>query len=129
MNKNIYEEIGERIKNARLKKGLNIKQAAKLANIGINTYSTIEVGLHDSRISTYAAIAKALDIGLDYIYFGKENSVNVDTMFDEFKKLNLTDRVYLFRLFTKFDALSKEDKDLLLNIIDSIIYYRKESKK
>lgn len=65
---------GERIKKLREEKGYTQESFSKEISISHRTYSGIESGAHSTSIDTFVEIAQVLEISLDYIILGKENS-------------------------------------------------------
>ena len=59
------KEIGEKIKQRRIKLGINQTVLAQLAGIGINTVVAIERGEGNPRLKTLEAIANTLGLKLD----------------------------------------------------------------
>ncbi len=60
-----YLEIGTRIREARLAKGLKQEQLAELVNVGTTHISHIETGNTVPSLKTFVAIVNALDCSAD----------------------------------------------------------------
>lgn len=67
--------IGEEVKTARLTKGLTQDELAELVGISRNYISDIERGHYTPSVKTLAAIAKALNIDLNFLVKNVGNSI------------------------------------------------------
>jgi len=62
MSKETIQKIGQRLRDARLKKGMTQAEVAKKAGMGTNRYAVIERGgAKNIMMSTFEKIIKALD--------------------------------------------------------------------
>lgn len=70
MNKHHLETIGQRIRRARLARGLKIYELARLIRISASSLGHLELGNHNTNMYTFIDIAKQLGVSLDYLAFG-----------------------------------------------------------
>ncbi|WP_303984892.1 helix-turn-helix domain-containing protein [Niallia circulans] len=63
----IVEFLGSRIQNAREKKGINAKEAAKLIGVSRSTWSLYESDKRNPSVDTLKLIAENLDVSSDYL--------------------------------------------------------------
>jgi transcriptional regulator with XRE-family HTH domain len=68
------EFMGDRIQNAREKKGLNSKEAAKLIGVAPSTWSLYEKNKRSPSINTLKLIAEKLDVSSDILIGIKRNN-------------------------------------------------------
>ena len=61
------EAVGERIKRARIEKGLSAYRLAKMAGLKPQTVHLAEKGKTNPNLETCALICKVLDISLDWL--------------------------------------------------------------
>lgn len=72
-------EIGERLKAARLKKGINMNQLAKTIHVACSTIKRYEDGgIENIKIPIIASIAKALDVNPMWIIGKSESALGID---------------------------------------------------
>lgn len=65
--------MSNNIKIARIKKGWNQRELAKVSNVGITTVTKIEKhGIEHVKISTLNKLAKALDTTVQELFFSEE---------------------------------------------------------
>ena len=72
-DKNVQYEIGQRIQEARLAKGIAGVEVAAYLGIGKNQMSRIETGRANCTIPQLYVLAQLLDCSVEYILFGKQN--------------------------------------------------------
>ena len=82
-DKNVKCEIGQRIQEARLAKGIAGVEVAAYLGIGKNQMSRIETGRANCTIPQLYVLAQLLDCSVEYILFGKQN---LSTYSDEQEK-------------------------------------------
>lgn len=73
-DKNVQWEIGQRIQEARLAKGIAGVEVAAYLGIGKNQMSRIETGRANCTIPQLYVLAQLLDCSVEYILFGKSPS-------------------------------------------------------
>ena len=66
-----YEAMGERVRAERQKHGLSQEKLAELCNISISFLGHIERGTRKMSLETLVQLASTLNIGTDYLLFGK----------------------------------------------------------
>lgn len=74
-DKNVQCEIGQRIQEARLAKGIAGVEVAAYLGIGKNQMSRIETGRANCTIPQLYVLAQLLDCSVEYILFGKKPSL------------------------------------------------------
>ena len=70
---NVQWEIGQRIQEARIAKGIAGVEVAAFLGIGKNQMSRIETGRANCTIPQLYVFAQILDCSVEYILFGKQN--------------------------------------------------------
>lgn len=73
-DKSVQWEIGQRIQEARLTKGIAGVEVAAYLGIGKNQMSRIENGKANCTIPQLYVLAQLLDCSVDYFMFGKKPS-------------------------------------------------------
>lgn len=73
-DKNVQWEIGQRIQEARLAKGIAGVEVAAYLGIGKNQMSRIETGRANCTIPQLYVLTQLLDCSVEYIFFGKQQS-------------------------------------------------------
>ena len=73
-DKNVQWEIGQRIQEARLAKGIAGVEVAAYLEIGKNQMSRIENGKANCTIPQLYVLAQLLECSVEYILFGKQPS-------------------------------------------------------
>ena len=66
--KDIYTEVGERIKLLRQQKGMTQQDLSEKANISIAFLSFLESGKRKGSLKTYQHLATGLSLGLDELF-------------------------------------------------------------
>ena len=66
--RDIYTEVGERIKLLRQQKGMTQQDLSEKANISIAFLSFLESGKRKGSLNTYHHLATALNLGLDELF-------------------------------------------------------------
>lgn len=73
-DKNVQWEVGQRIQEARLTKGIAGVEVAAYLGIGKNQMSRIENGKANCTIPQLYVLSQLLDCSVDYLMFGKQPS-------------------------------------------------------
>lgn len=108
-----YIKIGQRIKAARMEKGLNQADLGVLVGCSNNHISHVEIGQTKVSLSLLLRIATALDKDFDYFlldtpYVRRDSIINTE-LADKIKRCNATTLITLSRII---DALI-EQQDIL----------------
>ncbi len=88
-----FSIIGNRIQEARLKKGLTQEELAEMVDTNQKHISRIEAGWHRSNLDTVVAIAKALQISVDYLIADFDNGndeSNLKLIMDDIRGMDAT---------------------------------------
>ena len=75
-----FKEIGLRIQQLRAKKKMTQAELAEIIDTNQKHLSRIEGGYHRSSLDSIVAIAKALDVSIDYLVADFNNSSNPSTL-------------------------------------------------
>ena len=126
MNFQLYaffmKDFGERLKALREKAGLSQRELARLAGIEAMQISRYERGVGYPAVKTLIAIARTLDVGLDYLLLGKtQASKRSDTQI--FRHITL-----LEKLRQADKELDKKDVEMVTALLDAFMV-RKRMKK
>lgn len=100
------KEIGQRLKYAREKKGLQQKYVAKLLGVHNGTLSRIELGFHEPDAEKLKILSEVYEVSPEWILFGENKNDHLKLTEPELKVLTL------------FNSLSDEGKSWLLNTIE-----------
>lgn len=108
-----YKKIGQRIKQARLRKGLTQADLGTLVGCSNNYMSHIEVGQTKASLSILLKLAFALDTDLDYFlmdtpYVKKESIINTEIS----TKLSQCDTSTLLAVNKMIDVLLEQQNSL-----------------
>ena len=106
-----------RLKELRLKKGLNQKEFAKIINVAQNTVSNWENGNRQIDSETAIRIADYFDVSTDYL-LGREDNPTQSTD----QQLEGID----FALYGEIKDLTEEEKQDILNFVKFTKSQRKE---
>lgn len=98
-----YAAIGQRIKNARTQKGLTQESLAEAADLSVTYISNIENVHTKVSLPTLVAIAKILDVSVDYLLYDNLPAVQESTD---------------ARCKQIFDRCSEKKKELALKILE-----------
>jgi transcriptional regulator with XRE-family HTH domain len=128
--------LGERIRKARLVKGLTQKQLAKILNVTDATVNRYEKGIRNPDPEMLKTIADVLDVSIDYL-LGKTDIPNthVPENFSEkhgVAKHNLMqyeDFVEQINAFFMDEKVAEEDKEKLFREISELFWKAKEISK
>lgn len=100
------KEIGQRLKYAREKKGLQQKYVAKLLGVHNGTLSRIELGFHEPDAEKLKILSEVYEVRPEWILFGEESEGQ--------KKLTEPE----LKVLTLFNQLSDEGKLWLIQTIE-----------
>lgn len=128
--------LGERIKEARLAKGLTQKQLAEMLNATDATVNRYEKGVRSPDPETLKAIADILDVSVDYL-LGKTDIPNAYIPEEYTKKHKVTKRdlmqyedfIKQAGIFFMNDEVAEEDKEKLFRDISELFWKAKEMNK
>lgn len=67
MKDELLFKIGQSVRYIRMKKGISQEELAFIANLNMNSISTLERGLNNVKIKTLYAIAEALEVNIEDI--------------------------------------------------------------
>ena len=73
-NINLKYEVGQRVRQCRLKAGYTQAQCAKIMDVSVNFLSEIETGKKGMSQDTLYQFCKQLQISADYILFGSSDT-------------------------------------------------------
>ena len=93
--------VGERIRHKRIQLGLSQDELAVRINRATKYCSDIERGMCGMSVETMLAIAKSLDMNLDYMMFGEKDAM---TLIHIIEKAPASQRNYAIRLLKLFIA-------------------------
>lgn len=86
-----FKEIGSRIQKCRTAKKMTQAELAEIIDTNQKHLSRIEGGYHRSSLDTIVAIAKALDVSVDFLIADFTDSTNASTLkviLDDIKGMN-----------------------------------------
>ena len=89
--------IGDRIKNLRLKKGITVNKLANLAGVSQSYLRDIELGKKQPTVEYLSYICTALDITLEAFFANEDNNLT-----NEIKNLNERQKNALFEMIKSF---------------------------
>ncbi|MBE5836180.1 MAG: helix-turn-helix transcriptional regulator [Butyrivibrio sp.] len=98
-----YDELGKRIKNLRLEKGLTQENLAEYVGCNTSHISNIENSSTKLSLNVLLAVANALNVSVDYLLADQLNSTSTVLSQEIIKKLNKCD---------------DKDKEKIIQIID-----------
>lgn len=93
LGRNVYKEIGKRIKQSRESLGMNQTMMADKVGISASYACHLEAGNRNMSLDTLIKISNALNISLEYLIFGNKpnnkavSSVMEDKLLKDLKKL------------------------------------------
>ncbi|MCI8608440.1 MAG: helix-turn-helix transcriptional regulator [Firmicutes bacterium] len=102
---NVNYYLGERIQNVRKKKGFTQAQLSEAVDISQGYLSDIESGKELPGRDVLFKLCEALDVGLDYLYYGERSKRNP-------------------RLEKMLDWIEKQDEeiqDIMIGYVESVI--------
>ncbi len=85
-----YTVVGNRIKEARMSKNLTQYQLAEIIDTNQKQLSSIECGAHRVYVDTLYAIARALDVSVDYLvsdYDDSKDAGNIRLITDDIRDM------------------------------------------
>jgi len=71
-----YNEIGKRIKKVRRQKGMTQCKLAELADLSNPYLSQVETGVKKASLESLAKISRILDVSLDALVFGSDETTD-----------------------------------------------------
>jgi transcriptional regulator with XRE-family HTH domain len=104
-------EFKDRLKQARLKKGLSQSELCKLLGIHVTNISRYERGENKPTTEVLTKIANALDITTDFLMDGSIDDKAKDAISDK----------ELLSLFQRLAVLSNEKKSIIKEVIDAFL--------
>lgn len=128
--------LGDRIRKARLAKGLTQKQLAEMLNITDATVNRYERGIRKPDPEMLKAIADILNVSVDYL-LGKTDIPNLHVPESYFQKYAVTKRdltqyenfIQHVNAFFMDDKVAEEDKEKLFRDISELFWKAKEINK
>lgn len=110
-------DFGERLSNSRKKSNLTQEQLASLLNVSRQTISKWESNEFYPETDKLLSVSKILEVSLDYLLLGKEESVNKtqNLIYIESEDCNVVSAVYKFVI--RDIAFSKEAKGVPVCIL------------
>lgn len=85
-NMDLYQNVGLRIRQARMEKGMSQQELSDKADVALPHLSNIELGKKIMRLDTFSRIIEALQVSADFILRSDVPSVN-EIYQSEFKEL------------------------------------------
>ena len=101
------ENLGKRIREERLKKGLTQEQLAEKVDISLNFMSLIENGKNMS-VQTLINLADALDVSIDYLLNDSQKFCEdriVDQISQNLQLLNDDEKIYFLNMIKQYRTL------------------------
>ena len=101
------ENLGRRIREERLKKGLTQEQLAEKVDISLNFMSLIENGKNMS-VQTLINLANALDVSIDYLLNDSQKFCEdriVDQISQNLQLLNDDEKIYFLNMIKQYRTL------------------------
>lgn len=102
-----YDELGKRIKNLRLEKGLTQENLAEYVGCNTSHISNIENSYTKLSLNVLLAVANALNVSVDYLLADQLNSTSTVLSQEIIKKLNKCDDKDKERIIQIIDIFSK----------------------
>lgn len=69
---NFYRDLGVRLMNARLERGLSVSHVSRTLGMDATDYADVEMGTRHIQVHTLRAIATALNIGVGALFGSKD---------------------------------------------------------
>ena len=107
----ICNEIGGRLRTARVEKGMTQADVASAMNIAQSQYGKVETGKVIPSLKTLIKAAEVLGTNLNKLVYGSDNFTGVEI---NLKDKNLIERVNIII------QLSEEDRSLAIQLLDLI---------
>ena len=104
---NLRWEIGERVRECRLKAGYTQAQCAEIMDISINFLSEIENGKKGMSQETIYKFCKNLEISADYILFGSQQNKLPNKLIDTVNNLSDDELSILSNYITALERIRK----------------------
>ena len=132
--------IGENIKNSRLKMGLSQEQLAAIIGVRKATISRYENGTREPRNEQLKTIAKALKVSAAYLQGYEpitdhltESAINLQAIIDcintNYDEITYMDRLQLIDLIQIFAKLNDYGQDVAISRLQDIEYFAWYRKK
>ena len=123
-SKEFRTQIGARIRQARLSRGITQEKMAEILDISTTHYQNIEYGKYNVGYCHLEKISKMFDLTTDYLLFGK---VKKDMNFEVFYETLLPEeRIELF--LTMFSKICKDKTNDYGEILDKVLEGVKKEK-
>lgn len=107
----ICNEIGGRLRTARVEKGMTQADVANAMNIAQSQYGKVETGKVIPSLKTLIKAAEVLGTNLNKLVYGSDNFTGVE--------INLKDKDLIERV-NVISQLSEEDRSLAIQLLDLI---------
>lgn len=107
----ICNEIGGRLRTARVEKGMTQADVANAMNIAQSQYGKVETGKVIPSLKTLIKAAEVLGTNLNKLVYGSDNFTGVE--------INLKDKDLIERV-NIISQLSEEDRSLAIQLLDLI---------
>ncbi len=98
-----YEELGKKIKNLRIEKGLTQENLAEYVGCNTSHISNIENSYTKLSLNVLLAVANALNVSVDYLLA---------------EQLNSTSTILSQEILNKLSKCNDKDKEKIIQIID-----------
>lgn len=105
------QKFNDRLKEARLKKGLSQAQLAEKVSAYVSNISRYERGEHKPTTETLTKLANALDVSTDFLMNGSIDDIAQDAISDK----------ELLTQFKKVERLSNDKKAIFKEVIDALL--------
>ena len=102
--------FGKNLKECRVEKNISQDELAKKISVHANHISRYERDLSSPSIDVVQRIANALDVSIDELVYGKQNTTD----------MGLTDRDFI-GLFKKTQTLSNKQKQTIKDVLDAFV--------
>ena len=116
VNNSFLKQIGVRLRKAREEQRLSQTELADAMEVRSNQYGKVENGKVAPSLKTLIKAAKALDISLDELVFGKKSTAT--------KQDVISDKAMAERI-NVINELSGEDKMIAMHLFDLIVVKKK----
>lgn len=112
----ICNEIGEHLRNARVKKGMTQAEVAQAMDVAQSQYGKVETGKVIPSLKTLIKATEVLGTNLNRVVYGSDNASGVDI---DIKDKELIERVNII------SELSADDRHLAIQLLDLIAAKKK----
>ena len=109
LNKQILntKEIGQRIKELRLKRGLDQRQLGEILGIGRSQVSNIELGRRNINLNQLKILADYFNVSIETLGFQSEDTIDTLDLLERAKLIFLNDKVPTSEKQDLYDELMK----------------------